>query len=381
MALYTAPSQNFVYADVEGNIGYVMPGLVPIRQAGHTGLFPVPGWTDEFEWEGFIPTEELPYSFNPPIGYIYTANNAVVGPDYPYVISYEWDFGYRAERIRQLLEEYTADGITMDDIKAMHGDSKFLSAMSLVPILADVNVSAAAQPAHDILMGWDFVSSTDSAGAVIYHTFFGHLVIQTFGDELPPNLLPGVNARGQYVFERLVEDPTNPFWDDITTTDVVETRDDIFERAFEAAVAELTTRLGDDPADWQFGALHTADFRHATLGESGVGPIEAIFNRVGNATSGGPAHVNANNWSRLGSFFNSGQLDLRITSVPSLRMIVDLQDLDNSVGMHTTGQSGHPFSPHYDDFIGPWSRIEYHPLQSSLAVVRDNAVATLTLTP
>ncbi len=134
---FAAPSQNMVYADVDGNIGYQTPGNIPIRPAGQDGLLPVPGWTGDTEWQGYIPFEQLPNTYNPPQGYILTANNAVVDGSYPYAISRSWAYGFRAREIVDMIEKAPGP-ITADYVKTIHGDDKNLNAASLVPVLQQV---------------------------------------------------------------------------------------------------------------------------------------------------------------------------------------------------------------------------------------------------
>lgn len=379
---YTAPSQNFVYADVQGNIGYQMPGLIPIRPGDYNGLFPVPGWTDDAQWTGYVPFEELPYTYNPERGYVITANNAVVGPDYPYIISLEWDYGHRARRIEELVQQFSTDGdgITRDEIALIQGDSQHPNFAEIRPYLETLEVSGAAADARDRLLAWDGFSSTDSVGASIYHTFWANLVILTLLDDVGRDNLVGIGNHSMEVLYPFLPDASHTYWDD-STTPATESRDDIFVRALNATVNQLTERLGDNPQNWTWGTLHTANFRHATLGESGVGLIEAIFNRENFATSGGTSHVNATGYGNLTTFFDDGQFDFRLSSVPSLRMIVDLNDLDNSLSMHTTGQSGHPYHQHYADFMRPWSRVEYHPMVYGLEQVQANRASHLVLQP
>ena len=184
---FDAPSQNVVYADVDGNIGYQTPGHVPIRKQGD-GLLPVPGWTDDYEWTGFIPFDELPYAYNPPQGYIATANNAVVGPDYPYLLTLGWDAGYRAQRIVSMIE--ATPKLSIDDIEHIQGDDMNLGSTEVLPYLPALSFedpklsSAQAQ-----LKTWDNQMSIQSQPAAIYMAFFNRLLSDTFDDKVPPRLL------------------------------------------------------------------------------------------------------------------------------------------------------------------------------------------------
>ena len=349
---FAAPSQNLVYADVDGNIGYQMPGKIPIRAHGD-GTLPVPGWTDDYQWTGYIPFEELPYAYNPPQGYIATANNAVVGPDYPYLITTGWDYGYRARRIVEMIKN-APGAIDSAYIQMMQADNKDLNAETLVPILLQIPLEDAnLQEARNLFKDWDYQDHMDSAPAALFAAFWKHLLSGTFHDELPESDLPSGGSRWFRVFQTLVDQPDSPWWDDHTTPEV-ETRDQIFALAFQAAVKELDSSLGKNPLDWAWGNLHQVTFRNATLGESGIAPLEAIFNRGGFRTSGGPSIVNATGWDASESY--------EVVSLPSMRMIVDLSNLSASLSMHTTGQSGHAYEPHYIDMADHWRNIEFHPM-------------------
>ena len=183
---WDVPSQNFIFADVDGNIGYQSPGLIPIR-AGGDGSLPVPGWTGEYEWTGYIPFDKLPSRYNPQEGFIATANNAVVDDRYPFFISRDWDRGYRAQRITDMIR--AKDKLSADDIKAIHGDDYVLFADQLMPYLQVLQVSTPTQKAAlDALMKWDRKALRDRVGASVFEALVYHVIEDTFGDELGPSL-------------------------------------------------------------------------------------------------------------------------------------------------------------------------------------------------
>ncbi|HLB47337.1 MAG TPA: penicillin acylase family protein [Anaerolineales bacterium] len=376
------PSQNFVYADVDGNIGYQAPGLIPIRR-NHDGLLPVPGWADDYEWQGYIPFEELPYSYNPPQGYIVTANNAVVGPDYPYLISLDWDSGYRAQRIVDMITAKFP--ITLDDVKAQQGDNANLSAKEIMPYLSTLAFNdPKLQEGLTYLTAWDFQQHMDSGPAALYNLLWVRLINNMFYDELKDraDLWPGPGPDTMLAVRNLLQQPDNHWWDDVATPVVVEKRDDILSKSFIEAYAEAESRMGTDRAQWAWGKLHTATFRNATFGKSGIAVVEAIFNRGPVYASGGISIVNATSY-RISkpSDTKSDAPTFEVTSVPSMRMIVDLSNFDNSQTMHTTGQSGHPFNAHYNDMIDPWRMIEYHTMLWDRSAIEGSARQTLVLTP
>ena len=347
---FAAPAQNLLYADVDGNIGYQMPGDIPIRAKGD-GSLPVPGWMDEYEWTGYIPFEEKPFSYNPPEGYIVTANNAVVDADYTYLIATVFAHGYRAQRIVDMI--VGAPGpIDSAYIQKMQGDNLDLNAEFLVPILLEIPVGIENEAYREVLVGWDYQTHMDSAAAALFEVFWKNLMELTFQDELPEGTEPGGGSRWFEVFVDLVEKRDDTWWD-IPTTTPIEDRDFIFSMAFAAAVNELRSELGDDPAGWTWGDLHTLNLVNQSLGSTGISVIDALFNRGDYRISGGTAIVNATGWDA------TKDDPYVVRSLPSMRMIVDLDSMENSLTIHTTGQSGHAYHAHYVDMTDLWRNIQY----------------------
>jgi len=382
---WDVPSQNFVYADTKGNIGYQTPGHIPIRSENHSGLVPSPGWTDEFEWKGFILFDDLPRVFNPERGYIVTANQAVVPMEYydqlakklgeglNYVISREWNYGYRAQRLVELLEEKAPH--TISTFQAIQGDNKLISAEELMPYLANLKFdNAELTEARDWLLEWDCQCGMDSPQAALYAEFWVRLVNDLFGDQLTEDILVRGGDREMQAIFLLMDKPTNAWWDDITTKDVVETRDDMLVRSFSEAYASTVAALGKNRNNWKWGDLHTATFVSNPLGQSGIGLIENMVNRGPFSTSGSTGTVNNTVW-----YTDSG--DFSVKWVPSMRMIIDLSDFSKSVTVHTTGQSGHPYSQNYDDMIDLWRNVEYCPMSWTREQVDAAAVDKLILEP
>lgn len=369
---FHVPAQNLLYADVDGNIGYQTPGDIPIRARGD-GTVPVPGWTDEYEWTGLIPFEELPFVLNPEEGYIVTANNRSHPPDYAYLITRDWDHGFRARRIVDMLESAPV-GMDVSYMQVMQADSFNANGPVFVPLLTGMNYKAATPTdaiALDILQKWDFQNSVDSSGAAVFSAFWRHLMKNTFHDQLPERYWPSGGGRWFEVLRNA--GPDSFWWDDVTTTEAVESRDDILRKSFVEGVAELEGLLGNDPGAWRWGDLHTATFRNGTLGESGIGLIEALFNRGPFPTGGGSSIVNATGWDAAWGY--------EVTNVPSMRMIVDLGDLNISLTVHTTGQSGHAYHEHYMDMAETWARVEYYPMRWDANSVAAQAEGYLVLVP
>jgi penicillin amidase len=365
------PSQNFVYADVEGNIGYQMPGRVPVRRNGD-GLVPVPGWTDEYEWEGWLPHTALPAVLNPERGFIVTANNAVTDEAYPYYLARDYADGDRAGRIETLLEEAIAAGpVGVTDMARIQFDSRSLLAESYLPLFADLSSEdPEVQAAIERLRGWDLQEREDSVPATIFELFYRQLARLVLMDEVGEEHFDAV--AGRIFFHELAQQPAAVWWDDVSTP-AVETQEEILLRAVEDAVAWLEDNVGPDPAGWTWGQLHTITLVSDPLGQSGIGPLESLVNRGPYPVSGGSSLVNANSWR--------WDNPAAVSAYPSLRMVVDLDDLDRSRGVIPGGQSGHPLHRHYDDQIDLWLRGETIPLWHSRAAVEAAAQEMLVLQP
>ena len=383
---WDVPGLNFVYADVAGNIGYQMTGRIPIRAENHSGLLPAPGWTDEFEWQGFIPFELLPRVFNPERGYIATANQAVVPLEFydqlarqlgvrsnQVIFSHKWAYGYRGQRIVEMLEEKVPH--TIAGFQAILGDNKLISAEELMPYLAGLRFDdPELADTRDWLLEWNYRFDIDSPQAALYAQFWARLMHHLFMDQLGEDVQVRGGCREMWATFLLMEQPDNIWWDYIATEEVVETRDDILIRSFSEGYANTVAALGKNRDDWRWGELHTSYFINIPLGVSGIGLIEDMVNRGPFPTGGSSTTVNNTPW-------NAGASDFSVKALPSLRMIIDLGDLSQSVAIHTTGQSGHPFSRHYDDMIDPWLNMEYNPMLWTREDIEAAAAKQLILHP
>ena len=370
---FAVPPQNLVYADVDGNIGYQTPGEIPIRAKGD-GSLPVPGWTGDYDWTGFIPFEKLPWVYNPQSGYIVTANNKASPRDFPYLITNDWDYGQRAERISEMI--VSAPGkIDASYITGMQGDATNLNARALLPILLGVKLDPSLSAIRDrVLKNWDYIERADATAPVLFETFWVHLLHDTFAGKLPAAYMPEGGSRWYEVMRNLAAQPDSAWWDDKSTTDKVEHRDDIFARAFAEAVGELSKKYGKDLASLPaWSSLHQATFRNQTLGESGVAFIEELFNRGPFPVGGGKSVVDATGWV-VGKGFG-------VDWLPSEREVVDLSNLDASLAVHTTGESGHAYNKHYDDMIPLWAKVKNTHMWWNRSSVEKNAESTLTLLP
>lgn len=363
LRLWAVPAQNFVYADRQGNIGYQLAGRIPIRAKGH-GMLPVPGWTGEFEWTGFIPYDDLPSVLNPARGFIATANNRIVPNGYKHLIASDWDPGFRARRIESMLA--ATPKVSLDTMKTIQMDVTSLPGQMTVQALQDVRITQ--EPAAGLLAElkrWDGVLRADSRAAAIYEAFRIELVESLFKDVLGPDLFKRYLEhpdRWQLALLNLLNDPASGWWGR-------DGRDAMIAEALTNANAVLTRQVNQDRSGWSWGRLHRMMFTHP------IGRIPAlawIFNATAPPTGGDIFTV------------NNGGFDVntfRQQVVASYRQIIDLGDWDRSLSIHTTGQSGLPFHPHYRDFVGLWATGQYHPMLFSRPRIEQVASGTLTLAP
>ena len=371
-SLFDVPAQNLVYADRSGNIGYQAPGKLPIRGAGD-GTMPQPGWDSAYDWRGFIPFSELPVVYNPESGYIVTANNAVTSEDYPYFLGSDWDYGWRAARITELLRQKLAAGaVTADDMSSIQADQQFWMGTRLAGAYADLTIEdAGARQAIDLLADWDGQNDADSPAAAYANVLWDELAQDLFGRRADPAPLTG-QSRLFVVVDRLLDDADSAWWTNETLG--VAGRDDMLRLAATQAAQRLASVQGTDPARWNWGGLHAITLTSGTFGKSGIAPIEALFNRGPFPVGGGASVVDATGWTL-------GAGDFATTTVPSMRMTIDLADLDASRWNHLTGTSGHAFHPNYDDQFDAWQHGRQTPWLFTLDRVRDAATHTLVLTP
>ncbi|MCB9117152.1 MAG: penicillin acylase family protein [Caldilineaceae bacterium] len=357
MEKFITPSQNFVFADVEGNIGYFAPGRIPIRAAGHDGTLPVPGWASEYEWQGFIPFAELPQTYNPPEGYVATANNRVVGDDYPYLLSTDWAPPYRAERITELIEQMSSGGekISADDMAAIQADQTSTQVRALLPFLLSVAPADERQAqANALLQGFDGTLAMESTAAAIYAAWMLHLERAIFEDDLRATLFEEMSTRANPLFlTNVLNDPVQgAAWCDNVLTPAVEPCAEIAQVALDNALDDLSERMGDDMGRWRWDRIHITQYPHNPFSQ--VSYLKGLFHRT--IPNGGDRYtVNVAPVNLTNPYVQ--------THSPGYRHIVDLSDLPASRFMITTGQSGNVLSPHYDDLITRHRDVAYLPMR------------------
>jgi penicillin amidase len=371
MADYVAPSQNFVYADVDGNIGYFMSGRIPIRAQGE-GMLPVPGWNDDYAWEGFIPLDELPQAFNPEQGYVATANNRVVDDRYPYMISNDFAEPYRAERIVELIEQYSSNGetISLQEMAAIQADQASAQARAMLPFVRSLTPADDRQrQALALLAAWDGTVAGDSAAAAIYKVWsmeFDRLLIE---DDLSNDLWDELSTFAHPVFVQniLADEALQQVWCDDVTTPGPETCEAIGVQALEGALDALAARLGANMERWTWQAVHHTQYPHRPF--SDVGYLRPFFHRsIPNGGDGFTVNVAPASRDQPYDQFHG----------PSYRQLVDLADWQAGRFIITTGQSGNVLSPHYADFIERHRNVEYLPMTFGSDAARGDL---LTLQP
>ncbi|HET6653427.1 MAG TPA: penicillin acylase family protein [Nocardioides sp.] len=371
---FAAPSQNMVYADREGHIGYQAPGLIPIRKSGNTGDYPAEGWLPSDDWTGkYVPFDALPSVLDPDDGFVATANQAVTGPAYPYFLGDSWAYGYRSQRIVELLER--KEKLSVADMEALQLDDRNGFAPTMVPYLLDVLMPSEYLGAGQrLLLGWDYEQDADSAAAAYFNAVWDKTLELTFHDDLREAVWPDGGGRWFEVMRTLLADPTSHWWDDVETEGVVETRDDILAGAMAAARDDLVRRQSRRAVDWTWGHHHRLNLENETVGQSPVRLVQWLFNRGGYEVGGGGEIVNATKWDAATDSFE-------VTAAPSMRMVVSMADLDDSRWVNLTGVSGHAFNDHYVDQTELWAEGRSLPWYFSREALGETAEQTLTLRP
>ncbi len=365
LRLWDVPSQNFVYADVDGNIGYQMPGNVPIRPAGDNGSVPVPGWTGANEWQGYIPFDQLPFVYNPPTHFVATANQAVVPPTYKYLITVDWSAPYRKQRIDDLLQ--AKDKLSVDDFKAIQGDVYSIPDAQLQKYIVALKPSGFLQQgAMAQVKAWDGRFTTDNIGGTIVEVTYQQLLKNLFADKMGASLFKtyqGADSYNRQAVLALLAQPTSDWWGSAG-------RDAVLQKSFAEAVDYLGNQFGDAPGDWHWGRLHTATFEHP-LGS--VQPLNLLFNAGPVAVPGGVFTVFATSFD--------GTSPYAASTISSMRQIIDLSNLSNSLQINTTGQSGQPLNKHYSDMILLWRDVQYAPMYFDRAALDKVKEGMLELVP
>jgi penicillin G amidase len=368
---FVSPSQNFVYADVDGHIGYYAPGRIPIRASGD-GSLPADGAAGDAEWTGWIPFDALPHLYDPPDHMIVTANHRPAPPSYPYLLGLEWPEPYRARRVLDLLQ--AKSGFTADDFARIQGDTVSLHGRTLLPLLLS-RVRAEVprdRQAIDLLRTWNGDAAGNSVAAAIFSAWFHQLAPTIAGDDLGPLLADRYKERYSYVtrFVTRVLRTNDASWCDDRTTSRTETCEEAVTSALRRGMADLEQRLGSDMARWRWDAVHHAVFPHQGL--DAVAALRPLLSR---------SIPNGGDWSSV----NVGPVDalhpFEQHSVPGYREVIDLSPANDSRFIDAVGESGHFLSTHYDDFQRDWQAVRHRKMRMSRQEAESGAIGRLRLTP
>ena len=364
------PQQTIVFADTDGNIGYVAPGRVPIRASGQ-GHLPAPGWTGAHDWVDRVPFDALPGDYNPAGGRIVTANNRMVGHDYPHYLTDDWTAPYRAKRIEALLDETPKHDVA--SFAAIQQDLVSFAAARLTPVLL-----ALAEPENEtmqtalaMLGAWDHGMERGSTEALIYMAWLRELMHVLFADELGDVFEDYWKIRTEPIHRAL--GGRQQWCDDVSTAAEQETCADAVSRALKISLEYLAVTHGHDMEDWRWGEAHAVRMKSRILGK--VPAIGSWFEI--DMPSGGEKET-----------IKAGGFDVADAERPfaqnhgaGYRAVYDLGAPERSVFIQSTGQSGNPLSGHYEDYTEPWRDGEYLPMLTDRARVEEDALGTLVLRP
>ncbi len=392
---YGGPEQNMIYADTAGNIGYYAPALVPVRHPDNEigGRLPSPGWDAVYDWQRFLPYDKLPTRLNPDGGIIATANEKIIDADYPHFITDDWALPYRGNRIRAQLK--VTEKHTPQTFADLHADIVSDMARDLTPwIVANLEDT----PVKSALAAWDGTMGAEKSEPLIFYTWLRHYQALLMADELGdlyasftrqrPRLLKsslywaaGATETsentgdswntGYYALPVLEQSSSLAWCDDITTETETETCSALTNRAMALTIEELTANHGDDMQAWHWGTTHTLHQSHRPMSQ--IPGLKDIFGLTA-SVPGGRFTVNV-----AGVSANPGNLN-QSTFGPSYRGIFDMSDLENSLYMQPTGQSGNPFSNHYGDLFEQWRSVSYFKISTKTSIP-ENAEGVLTLIP
>jgi penicillin amidase len=377
---FASPQQNMVYADIDGNIGFIAPGRVPVRKPENDlkGLAPAPGWDARYDWAGFIPFDELPRQYNPASQRVITANQKIIGPDYPHFLTSEWTLPYRANRITALLDAKPRHN--MNSFAQIQGDHVSLAAQELLPLLRKTAPrSDRAKAALAALAKWNGAMEADRPEPLIFNAWMREASRRIFADELGDdlmkdfweqrnvhqvmvNVLNNANGQGGWCNNTAAAADAKP-----------QSCADLLSASLDAALADLEKRYGADTATWRWGKAHEARSEHRPFGK--VAALAGLFDiRV---ESPGDTYT-----------INVGRYNLRDEVEPftsrhaaSLRALYDLSDLENSRFIHSTGQSGNVLSPLYSNYTQRWAEVNYLPMKTNRQTIEKGKLGTLTLSP
>jgi penicillin amidase len=356
------PSENMVWADIQGNIGWQAVGITPLRK-NWNGLLPVPG-DGRFEWEGYLPIKKLPHVSNPEQGFFATANQYNVPEGYPHILGLQWSAPFRFLRIKEFLS--AKKKLTLKDMMDLQQDELSLPARTLIPLLKGLHSDESrVQKALEMLLTWDYVMDKDSIHASIYTNWVRRLTRNVWEKFIPEKARKVFSSGSRKKMIDFLVSPDGHFGPDPAAG-----RDSLLIQSLEEGVSDLVERLGPDLNKWQYGQekFHHVIIHHM-LSRAVNEELRAQLD-VGPLPRGGNSYT-VNNTS---SGYNQ-------RSGASFRIIADLSDWDNSLGTNSPGQSGNPNSPHYADLFEMWARGDYFPIYFSRKRVESAAEQMTVLKP
>lgn len=344
---FQAPAQNFVFASTDGTIAYRANGLIPIRKKGDS-LLPVPGWTDAYEWNGYIPWDKLPTIVNPAQGYIATANNKVIDDSYPYHITNIWSQPYREMRIQEVLKN--GKNLTVQEMQQLQMDTKDLRAQTLLPLfLAHLhlsNPSSIEKDALRLLQNWDYKEDKNAAAPLIFQTWINQIGTALFEKEFSTELLNLFDGKA-LVLDTLLQKAANG--EDVAWIKDVGGFQVLLQSTFSKTINEIENMQGEQPSQWKWGAYHQIAFSHPL---SSVKPLNLLFNNSPTyPTNGSATTVQAAGYNRQTGIVDHGG---------SWRGVMDLSNLSRSYHLVGPGQSGYVWSNWYSNQKEAWTTGTYH---------------------
>ncbi|MGM9985859.1 MAG: penicillin acylase family protein [Bacillaceae bacterium] len=364
---FHTPAQNFVFASTDGTIAYRANGLIPIRKKGDS-LLPVPGWTDEYEWKGYVPWEELPTLVNPKEGFISTANNKVVDDSYPYHITHHWAQPYRQMRIQEVLK--AGDKLTVKDMQNLQMDDKNLRAQELLPLLLkDLNTSKATKTEKEaiaLLKDWNYKDDKDEAAPFIFQLWMNQMSKSLFEKELSKEMMDLFEGRELILDKMIRQGSTGKEGSWIKDAGGYKS---LLATTFKKAVKEASKIQGDNTEKWKWGDYHQIVFNHPL---SSVSPLNLLFNGDNNY----PANGSRTTVQAAGYDNETGE----VTHGGSWRGVMDLQDLSESYHLVGPGQSGYVWSEWYHNQKKAWTTGKYHKTSTDWNTIKKTDYK-LVLTP
>jgi penicillin amidase len=372
---YAAPQQNMVYADVDGNIGFIAAGRVPIRKPENDlrGLFPAPGWDARYDWAGFIPFEELPQEFNPARGYRITANERITPEGYPHFITSEWATPHRADRIHELLGQ--RERHSLESFRLIQADHRSNAVREVLPLLLTAPPAGPReQQVIEALRRFDGTMATDRAEPLIVTAWMRELTRLVYADELGPDLFRDYwDQRQLFMMGVLSNRDGQGAWCATRGAAQPTTCSQLITRALSLALDDLERRYGADRTAWRWGIAHDARSEHRPFARV---PALARWFDVRVPVPGDTYTVNVNRHT-----IRNEAEPFVSRHAASLRALYDLADPERSLFMHSTGQSGLPSSPLYRNMAERWARVEFIPMRTRRADIEQGALGTLRIEP